>query len=93
MGSSISPTQAEMLSTFKGTIIMGYDNDEAGQRGVDKFDRLRKERRMEPFEVCFPPSGHKDWNSAHIANFDLDSHITRNSKLYDFEYIMKSSLL
>ena len=58
---------------------MGYDNDEAGQRGIDKFDRLRKERRMEPFEVCFPPSGHKDWNSAHIANFDLDSHITRNS--------------
>jgi len=93
IGSSISPTQAEMLSTFKGRIIMGYDNDEAGQRGVDKFDRLRKERRMDAFEICFPPSGHKDWNSAHIANFDLNSHITKNSKLYDFEYKMKSSLL
>ena len=92
IGSSTSPTQAEMLSTFKGRIIMGYDNDEAGQRGIDKFDRLRKERRMEPFEVCFPPSGHKDWNSAHIANFDLDSHITRNSMEYNFDYKARLSL-
>jgi len=93
IGSSVSPTQAEILSTFKGKIIMGYDSDEAGQRGIVKFDRLRKERRMDTFEVCFPPSGHKDWNSAHIANFDLKSHITRNSKLYDFEYRMRFSLL
>jgi hypothetical protein len=86
IGSSISPRQAEILSTFKGKVILGYDNDEAGQRGIDKFDRTRKEMRMASFEICPPPSGYKDWNEAHIAGEDLFSWIMDKSQSYDFDY-------
>ena len=91
IGSSVSPRQAEILSTFRGKIILGYDNDEAGQRGIDKFDRTRKEMRMTGFEVCPPPSGYKDWNEAHIAGEDMFSWIMDKSQAYDFDY--KSSNL
>ena len=86
IGSSISPRQAEILSTFNGKVILGYDNDEAGQRGIDKFDRTRKEMRMASFEICPPPSGYKDWNEAHIAGEDLFSWIMDKSQSYDFDY-------
>jgi len=86
IGSSISPRQAEILSTFKGKVILGYDNDEAGQRGIDKFDRTRKEMRMASFEICPPPSGYKDWNEAHMAGEDLFSWIMDKSQSYDFDY-------
>jgi len=86
IGSSVSSRQAEILSTFDGKIILGYDNDEAGQRGIDKFDRTRKEMRMTGFEVCPPPSGYKDWNEAHIAGEDLFSWIMDKSQSYDFDY-------
>mgnify|MGYP003151297510 FL=1 len=92
IGSSISPRQAEILSTFKGKVILGYDNDEAGQRGIDKFDRTRKEMRMASFEVCPPPSGYKDWNEAHIAGEDLFSWIMDKSQSYDFEYQISTQL-
>ncbi len=86
IGSSISPRQTEILSTFPGKIILGYDNDEAGKRGIEKFDRTRKEMRMTGFEVCPPPSGYKDWNEAHIAGEDMFSWIMDKSQAYDFDY-------
>ena len=92
IGSSVSPRQAEILSTFDGKIILGYDNDEAGQRGIKKFDRTRKEMRMTGFEVCPPPSGYKDWNEAHIAGEDLFSWIMDKSQSYDFEYQISTQL-
>jgi DNA primase len=92
IGSSISHRQAEILSTFKGKIVLGYDNDTAGQRGIDKFDRTRKEMRMEGFEICPPPSGYKDWNEAHIANEDLFQWVMEKTTAYDFEYKINTSL-
>ena len=92
IGSSVSPRQAEILSTFRGKIILGYDNDEAGQRGVEKFDKTRKEMRMTGFEVCPPPSGYKDWNEAHVAGEDMFSWIMDKSQVYDFEYQINTQL-
>ena len=92
IGSSISPRQAEILSTFEGEIILGYDNDEAGRRGIDKFDRTRKEKRMTGFEICPPPSGYKDWNEAHIDGEDLTQWIMDKTVAYDFEYQISNQL-
>jgi len=92
IGSSISLRQAEILSTFKGKIVLGYDNDAAGQRGVDKFDRTRKELRMDGFEVCPPPSGFKDWNEAHVADEDLFQWVMEKTASYDFEYQISNQL-
>lgn len=92
IGSSVSPRQAEILATFNGRIILGYDNDSAGQRGINKFDRTRKERMMKGFDICPPPAQYKDWNEAHIDNFDLFEWIMEKSCAYDFEYQIKAEL-
>jgi len=92
IGSSVSPRQAEILSTFKGKIILGYDNDEAGQRGIKKFDKIRKERMMDKFEICPPPARFKDWNEAHVANENLFQWIMEKTITYDFEYQISKQL-
>ena len=92
MGSSVSPRQAEILSLFEGKIILGYDNDEAGRRGIKKFDRLRRERRIEKFDICTPPSEFKDWNEAHVADFNLFGWVMEESVPYDFQYKISTQL-
>lgn len=86
MKNTISPRQAEILSTFSGRIILGFDNDEAGERGIQAFNRLRKERRMNEFYVCPLPDKCKDWNDAHIKGVSLSQWVTEKSSLYDFDY-------
>jgi len=86
IGSCVSPRQAEILSTFKGDIIMGYDNDEAGYKGLVRFDNLRKDMMMENFYICSPPQKYKDWNEAHVAEVPLSDWIQKNQKKFDFEY-------
>ena len=90
IGSTCSRTQAEILSEYGGKVILAYDNDEAGEKGIKRFDQLRKEMRMTSFEVCPPPSGYKDWNEAHMDKVDLLSWITEKTQTYDFEYQIKS---
>ena len=92
IGSSCSKAQAEILRDFGGKIILGYDNDAAGQKGIRSFERLRKEMRMTGFAVCPPPSGYKDWNEAHIDGENLNSWVVNNSVPYDFEYQIKAGL-
>ena len=92
MGSSVSPRQAEILSLFKGKIVLGYDNDEAGRRGISKFERLRKDLRMSQFNVCPLPEKFKDWNEAHIADFNLFEWVLDNTVTYDFNYQISKQL-
>ena len=86
LGCSVSPRQAEILSTFEGKIIVGYDNDEAGRRGIEKFETLRKERRMPKINVCPLPDSCKDWNEAHIKGIDLLTWVLSTSTEYNFQY-------
>jgi len=92
MGCSISRTQAEILQDFSGKLILGYDNDDAGERGIKKFEDLRKEMRMTSFEVCPPPSGYKDWNEAAVADQDLFSWVCEKSYVYSYENILNKQL-
>jgi DNA primase len=92
MKNYISPRQAEILSTFNGRVIIGFDNDEAGLRGCQHFDQLRRERLMEDFWVCAPPFTFKDWNEAHQKQVSLPAWIERESSLYNFEYKMLNEI-
>ena len=92
IGSSCSRMQGEILKGFNGRIILGYDNDEAGQKGITRFEWLRKELRMDPFCVCYPPPKYKDWNEAHQEGFDIKSWVEENSATYDFEFLITCSL-
>ena len=88
MGCSVSEHQVELLKDFKGKIIIGYDNDDAGQRGVNKFDYLRKLKRMADIYICHPPSEVKDWNEAHMKSFNLRSFVEMRTKKYDYDYLI-----
>ncbi len=92
MKNTVSPRQAEILSTFQGKIILGFDNDAAGKRGIQAFERLRKERRMNPFYVCDLPNKCKDWNDAHIKGVSLPQWVTEKSSLYNFDYKVMSEI-
>jgi len=92
MGCSVSETQMEILRDFKGEIILGYDNDEAGLRGIQKFDRLRKQKMMGEFSVCNPPTGCKDWNEAHVKGENLKVWVLDWKLKYDYEYMILNSL-
>lgn len=91
MGSAISASQLEILRTFKGKIILGYDSDEAGQKGVYRFNAMRKSMRLPEFYVASLPTPLKDWNDAHRYDFDLKT-IIRQAKLADDYYFLENEL-
>jgi 5S rRNA maturation endonuclease (ribonuclease M5) len=92
MGCSVSEHQVEDLKEFKGKIIIGYDNDDAGKRGVTKFDYLRRIKRMADLYICHPPSEVKDWNEAHMKGFDLHKYTRSHTKKYDYNYLINHLL-
>jgi len=92
MGSHTSRQQALELLDFDGKIILGYDNDEAGGRGVRAFEKLRKENLMANFYILYPPKRYKDWNEAHVAGVDLKTHMEENTQEYTYEYTISSEL-
>lgn len=61
-GSVVSHTQADMLKSYYGRIIMAYDSDDAGDSGLRRFEDLRLKKRMGEFWTVSPPKG-EDWNS------------------------------
>jgi hypothetical protein len=85
VGSSISHVQMQALKEFEGKIILAYDNDEAGARGIEKFESLRKQHLMPTFSVCTPPANYKDWNEAHAKGEDLYGWMTEKTYEYNFE--------
>ena len=87
-GCSVSDHQIEQLSTFKGKIIIGYDNDDAGKKGITRFDYLRKLKRMADLYICHPPSRYKDWNEAHIQGYNLQEYVRSDTKSYDYDYLI-----
>ena len=92
MGCSVSEHQVEILRDFEGKIIIGYDNDDAGKRGVNKFDYLRKLKRMADISICHPPSEVKDWNEAHMKGFDLQRYVNYHTREYDYDYLIEHLL-
>jgi len=92
MGCKISHIQMDILKEFKGKIYIGYDNDDAGARGLEKADHLRKMKLMQPLHVIHPPEEYKDWNEAHMKGYNLKPYIEQNSKKYDFNYRIDQKL-
>jgi len=86
MGCVVSETQADILRDFGGKIILGYDNDKAGIRGIEKFEKLRKCKIMPEFYVIPLPSNCKDWNNAKIQQVNLSEWVTENTAKYDYTY-------
>ena len=88
MGCSVSEYQVEALKEFEGKIVIGYDNDDAGKRGVSKFDYLRRLKRMADLYICHPPSEVKDWNDALLQDIDLRAFVDISTEEYNYDYLM-----
>ena len=88
MGCSVSEYQIEQLEEFRGKLIIGYDNDEAGKRGVNRFDYLRRIKRMADIYICHPPSEVKDWNEAHMQGTKLQEFVNNHTQKYDYDYLV-----
>ena len=82
----------QTLREFEGKVILTYDNDAAGRRGVEKFESLRKKYMMPTFYICTPPAKYKDWNEAHVKGIDLLDWVLTNSTEYNFQYQIKCQL-
>lgn len=91
-GSSVSLQQMDILSEFKGKIILGFDNDEAGKRSTLTFDRVRKEKRIPVFSICNPPEEYKDWNKASVKGVDLVEWVENNTEEYDYHKLLLASM-
>ncbi|HHZ81807.1 MAG TPA: hypothetical protein EYN64_03675 [Flavobacteriales bacterium] len=61
-GCNVSDVQALQLKDHDGPIVMAYDNDAAGKKGIRVFESTRKRLRMDHFYICYPPSSYRDWN-------------------------------
>jgi len=85
VGSKISTNQMSYLREFEGTVIIAYDNDEAGKKGVLHYDSIRRCLMMPTFEVVSPPPSYKDWNEAHIKGIDLKGWINKTRVEYTYE--------
>jgi len=88
LGCSISDLQVEELKSFEGKIIVGYDNDAAGKKGVNRFDYLRRLKRMADLHICHPPSEVKDWNEAHMKSIGLKRFVELRTTKYDYDYLV-----
>lgn len=88
----LSKDQIDLLRAWGGEIIIGFDNDKAGRRGVKCFEEDRKYKRMKKFKVCHPPKNFKDWNEAHQVDFDLSSYINKNTFDYTWDYEVMRAL-
>ena len=92
MGSSPSKTQIETIKDSKCDIVVAYDNDIAGNKGIEKLERMRKELMMAPIKICPPPKAYKDWNEAWEKDFDLNTYVKENTQDYDIEYLVKTNV-
>jgi len=88
MGCSTSEHQIEQLQDFRGKLIIGYDNDDAGKRGVNRFDYLRRLKRMADIYICHPPAEVKDWNEAHMKDINLRDFVANHTRKYDYDYLV-----
>jgi len=92
-GSNVSEVQARQLMEAPG-VIMAYDNDEAGRRGIEKFDVIRKRLRMPAFSVYTVPSSYKDWNDIlrKGGKSAILDYVSRGKTQFDSFYKIRKSL-
>ena len=92
MGSSPSKVQIESIKDMNCDLVIAYDNDAAGKRGIEEIESLRKDLMLPGIKICPPPPKFKDWNDAWREGFDLKSYAETNTRPYDIEYLIQTNI-
>ena len=79
----VSKDQMSQLKFYNGPIVVAYDNDEAGIKGLRSFEISRRRNRMPKIFYCQPPKPFKDWNEAYVSNVDAVHEACKNYKQFD----------
>jgi len=96
MGSYPSAIQTTTLGKWGGKVICGYDNDEAGTKGLRRMSAQRKNMCLPGISYVFPSKEHKDWNAMRMAEVNCQEYIQKNSKVFDawsFDIALNTSSL
>lgn len=93
LGCSISNVQSRLLANFQGRIIVGYDNDDAGKKGLKNLHQLINCQRPLDIDYCFPDEEFKDWNEMHIKDINLMQYVKENTLPYERRVFEISSIL
>ena len=85
-GSMFSYAQLEYLKDK--TIILSYDNDDAGTEGMAKAFKMIRTKNLKTPYVVQPPREFKDWNEFVIASNPsrVKSYISSNVEKMDYNY-------
>lgn len=62
----VSNIQMEQLSHYRGPLVVAYDNDEAGRKGLRSFLKLACKYKIRNIDYVVVPPKVKDWNSAFV---------------------------
>ncbi len=66
LGNSLTDTQLDKLAALGRKVVIGFDNDEAGQKGAKKVSWELQQMRVE-VEVRHPPATYKDYGEMRAA--------------------------
>ena len=93
-GSRLSHAQLDLVKDKK--LIFAYDNDDAGQEGVEGAFTLCRTKNKSEFYVVRPPHHYKDWNDFWVAIKGdkklMVSHVASQRRAYDFDFIVSERL-
>lgn len=87
ISSAPSRNQVEQLKYYQGELVVAFDRDEAGEKGLLAFNKLRKSLRMPAISYIFPPPPFKDWNEAYSyylihGGYTEEEFISEHMKTY-----------
>ena len=86
-GSSPSEYQVRSLYATGKQIVVAYDNDEAGYKGLQKFEAVRKRLSLPELYFVFPPQGFKDWGD---MDMDLAIYEWISENIQPYNYFSKA---
>ena len=91
-GTNVSREQMRQLREFGGSLVVAYDNDDAGNKGANGFVTMSKKMLISPVYRLTPPKGFKDWNEAHVNGTDLLHWFTNKTEVLDFDQAIRNAL-
>jgi DNA primase len=81
----VSKEQINQLKFYNGPIVVSYDNDQAGLKGLRNFEIFRRRHRMPKIHYALPPKRFKDWNEAYCNDVQAVHEACKGYKVFNLD--------
>lgn len=85
-GCHVSNFQVDILRQSPCKIVIAYDNDEAGNKGMGAFQKSAKKFRVPTIYRVSPPDEYKDWNQFYCDSSEEDVRNYVNNNLTEWTW-------